>query len=1435
MDMVITGTKAVGTETVIYVNDQGSNKNTAPNVPSGLTVSDQGQGKIVLKWKAPADDHTPTRSLSYMIRLGTKPGAGDLSTLPIDTAGRLQTPTFPVIGTNEYYTELPPGQYYWSVMAIDGNFKNSKFSEEQSFILKYPWKYINQGGLVDRRISPIENSQFAWADFNNDGLTDFIYLGNSGVWGQSPAGIYKNNAGSFIKVENTNGNGFSGLNGIDNVKNLSIKCKDVNNDGYVDLFVAGEYNDNRPFFRSFINKRGFAFQDVSNLFNISDPLRTPAIDFSDFDNNGTPDMIYSGTDSRGVGQVLFYTTKLDTLIVQGAANPNGFTISTYETNIKKVLNDEEAQNINLAFSDFNQDKRVDMVMLYDNASGQRKAEVFNGGLDEFGKGTFTKNTDVVLPKVKNSTLDVVDFNKDGYPDIAMSGYSSANGQMFKIYQNKFDKQTGKYTFSNTTNDLLLPIQDGKTTWGDFNMDGYPDVIFSGTRTGAGYVTKMATSALSNNNVVSYTELPSFPFGDYLQLTPTMGDIMGDGQLGAVLVGRETITGGSVINAFKLLQNVRGLSSKIEGENGIVQGKVSIPFTPLNTANKNASVSGAKSKLKPSFEIQSAAFKMLESLAQQAQENDNQQFVENLPPNAPTSLTSTILQKVGNLNLVKLAWVPGKDDLTPDAGLTFSLRVGKKPGKSDVIDAEANLGGDRKTPTGGNTENNTQWDIQLPNGTYYWSVQAVDASFAGSAFAPEATLIIQNDAIVAGSAPSDILLNGTSKDTMYLAQNQLFSTVKYKLTTYSVDSAVVTKYNYSLYDDDDFTNPAIFGIDTSINNLYLKSSYQKDSTYNVRVRVTDSRGLAYDKLIAFVVVAAPNNLLLDGATTSFVNYATAKDAEQLSVTMTGVDDRISSDRLTYSFVDGTGSENNSMFGIKNNNILYNKVPLKLADTLRVRVAVSNGFASLEKAIKIYAGCEFKSVKFTDSKTEAYKICEGDVVNLTLASTAATVNIFKDDALLSTASNTNKVSLTTPGKYYAIYNVDANSACGNRTDSVFVEYSVPVTEITYNGNLTICSNEEKQLIATAATGYKYQWYKNDQIVTGSIGSTINAKDAGKYKVKITNSQNCSATSKEVVLNVVQAADATLSQKIDTTICEGTALQIKVADGPNSYQWFRNGNPEQVNSNTYNFTGNGQISVRITSSNGCVANSQTRNITTTANPVAPVLTQTATALCQGQSVVIMGQVIGGVSYQWLKDGSKINGATEVNYSATNTGNYQLQLTNQFGCTSLSANATISSKPIPAAPSVSRDASDLVSSSTQGNQWYNSAGEAIPGATTQKFRPTTNGYYTVKTTINGCTSMSSANYFYVSTAVLNLSNGQFIKLFPNPVINGMTIEYNIQGQSEMNIQLFDMTGKLILERKGLRTGNIVNLSTLTKGTYMLKVMKKDGKVLYSGKIAKQ
>ena len=84
---------------------------------------------------------------------------------------------FNLIGSNQYYIELPPGVFYWSVQSVDGNYSSSKFATSQKIVLKYPWQFLNQGGLVDTRIQPLERPSFAWADVNNRGVFDFIYLG----------------------------------------------------------------------------------------------------------------------------------------------------------------------------------------------------------------------------------------------------------------------------------------------------------------------------------------------------------------------------------------------------------------------------------------------------------------------------------------------------------------------------------------------------------------------------------------------------------------------------------------------------------------------------------------------------------------------------------------------------------------------------------------------------------------------------------------------------------------------------------------------------------------------------------------------------------------------------------------------------------------------------------------------------------------------------------------------------------------------------------------------------------------------------------------------------------------------------------------------------------------------------------------------------------
>lgn len=112
---------------------------------------------------------------------------------------------------------------------------------------------------------------------------------------------------------------------------------------------------------------------------------------------------------------------------------------------------------------------------------------------------------------------------------------------------------------------------------------------------------------------------------------------------------------------------------------------------------------------------------------------NNSITPNTRPSAPTGLSAAV-----DGDQVVFSWQPGSDSETPAAGLSYNLRVGSTPGGSEVLSAMADpVAGCRRIPALGNAQKNLRWTIRnLPEGPLYWSVQAIDSAFAGSAWAPE---------------------------------------------------------------------------------------------------------------------------------------------------------------------------------------------------------------------------------------------------------------------------------------------------------------------------------------------------------------------------------------------------------------------------------------------------------------------------------------------------------------------------------------------------------------------------------------------------------------------------------------------------------------------------------------------------------------------------
>jgi hypothetical protein len=94
-----------------------------------------------------------------------------------------------------------------------------------------------------------------------------------------------------------------------------------------------------------------------------------------------------------------------------------------------------------------------------------------------------------------------------------------------------------------------------------------------------------------------------------------------------------------------------------------------------------------------------------------------------------------------------------------------------------------------------------------------------------------------------------------------------------------------------------------------------------------------------------------------------------------------------------------------------------------------------------------------------------------------------------------------------------------------------------------------------------------------------------------------------------------------------------------------------------------------------------------------------------------------------------------------------------------------------------------------------------------------------------------SSAN---VVTAVTNWTNGDYIKVYPNPVISLMQVDYKLGMQRELTLKVYDMSGREVLEQKKLKSGDQVNMSRLLRGIYQYQLLDKTGKLLMAGKVLK-
>lgn len=466
---------------------------------------------------------------------------------------------------------------------------------------------------------------------------------------------------------------------------------DVNGDGFLDIFITGLNLSSQGDFKNAL----IYLNDQMGSFHESGINTIPRViygshDWGDFNNDGLPDLVLSGTISGfpedaitkifikkeeqyqpltielpGLmnSQVKWFDYNMDgwqDLFLMGINQDNEFIMKVYANQEGESMVDSQmifpvppGQRTNLGrtgvlIHDFDMDGDKDILV------GQNSSKGFSIDAYEYKEGNYLKK-EIVLPQLSNASFAKADFNRDGFLDVVVNGIQE------KETINTYDtpchfvvlKGHPGFTFS-----VLREFKNGGSYWGsvcagDLDGDGLPDIIINGSGN-----RRAKTSFFINKNGFDFVlhEIPG-----------VIGTLLGDAHLGD-------------------LDN---------------DGRLDL----LVTGSIDGSASTAQARI-----------------------YKNTTHQQNKRPSVPQNLGSEY--KNGKINF---SWDSSNDSNTSQKSISYNIRIGREPRGMDVLSSMSMDKGSRIVEGHGNVGFGTSFTLNVPEGTYYWQVQSIDAAYYESDF------------------------------------------------------------------------------------------------------------------------------------------------------------------------------------------------------------------------------------------------------------------------------------------------------------------------------------------------------------------------------------------------------------------------------------------------------------------------------------------------------------------------------------------------------------------------------------------------------------------------------------------------------------------------------------------------------------------------------
>ncbi len=314
-----------------------------------------------------------------------------------------------------------------------------------------------KAGLTDQ----LGGLNLVQADYNNDGCTDILVL--RGAWqSQNVAqrkSLLRNNCnGTFTDVTKE-----SGLAEPTNTQ--TAVWADINNDGFLDLFVGNETGPSQLF----LNKGDGTFEDISHSAGIDRTAFTKGVAAADYDNDGYVDFYVS---NQNGGNFLYHN------------NHNGtFTEIASQAGVPGV-----GRGFAAWFFDYDSDGWPDLLVTSFYASIEESIATYLGLPQKAGTMKLYRNlrNGTFQDVTKETGLDKVfmpmganfgDVDNDGYLDIYLGTGNPSYASLLPnvLLRNKEGKSFVDVTASSGTGELH---KGHGVAFADIDHDGDEDIITS---------------------------------------------------------------------------------------------------------------------------------------------------------------------------------------------------------------------------------------------------------------------------------------------------------------------------------------------------------------------------------------------------------------------------------------------------------------------------------------------------------------------------------------------------------------------------------------------------------------------------------------------------------------------------------------------------------------------------------------------------------------------------------------------------------------------------------------------------------------------------------------------------------------------------------------------------------------------------------------------